>query len=32
MQTFFTIPHLALGAELSRDYHQRSVVMGYNTL
>jgi Na+/melibiose symporter-like transporter len=26
------MPHLALGAELSTDYHQRSVVMSYGTL
>ncbi|MEM7099905.1 MAG: MFS transporter [Pseudomonadota bacterium] len=30
--TMFNIPHLALGAELSEDYLQRSVVMSYNTI
>lgn len=30
--TLYQIPHLALGAELSNDYHQRSVVMSYSTL
>lgn len=28
--TLFAVPHLAMGAELSKDYHQRSVVMSYN--
>lgn len=28
--TLYAVPHLALGAELSTDYHQRSTVMGYN--
>ena len=27
--TLYQIPHLALGAELTQDYHQRSVVMSY---
>ena len=27
--TFFSIPHDALGAELSQDYEERSVIMGY---
>ena len=27
--TLFQVPHLALGAELATDYHQRSVVMSY---
>ena len=30
--TLFTVPHLALGAELSDDYDERSKVMSYNTL
>ena len=30
--TLFTVPHLALGAELSDDYDERSRVMSYNTL
>jgi GPH family glycoside/pentoside/hexuronide:cation symporter len=30
--TLYQIPHLALGAELSNDYHQRSIVMSYSTL
>lgn len=30
--TLFAIPHLALGAELSDDYIQRSVVMSYNAI
>jgi GPH family glycoside/pentoside/hexuronide:cation symporter len=33
LRTFMTVyhvPHLALGAELSRDYNQRSKVMSYN--
>lgn len=29
-QTFYQVPHLALGAELSKDYRERSVVMSYN--
>ena len=32
MVTMFNIPHLALGAELSEDYLQRSVIMGYNAV
>lgn len=28
--TFYAVPHLALGAELSSDYHERSNVMSYN--
>lgn len=28
----YHVPHLALGAELSSDYRERSVVMGYNTI
>jgi Na+/melibiose symporter-like transporter len=30
--TLYQIPHLALGAELSKDYHQRSIVMSYATI
>ena len=28
--TFYHIPHLALGAELAQDYHQRSTLFGFN--
>ena len=28
--TLYAVPHLALGAELSKDYHERSTIMGYN--
>ena len=31
-QTFFTIPYLALGAELSTDYIERSKIMSFNLL
>jgi glycoside/pentoside/hexuronide:cation symporter, GPH family len=30
--TVYHVPHLALGAELSTDYRERSVVMSYNTI
>lgn len=30
--TLYQVPHLALGAELSNDYHQRSVIMSYSSL
>lgn len=30
--TLYQVPHLALGAELSSDYHQRSVVLAYGAL
>lgn len=30
--TFYHVPHLALGAELSDDYRERSVVMAYNSV
>jgi GPH family glycoside/pentoside/hexuronide:cation symporter len=30
--TFYHIPHLALGAELATDYHQRSTLYSFNTL
>ena len=28
--TFYHVPHLALGGELSSDYHERSKIMSYN--
>ena len=28
--TFYHIPHLALGAEMAHDYHQRSTLFGFN--
>ncbi|MDA1074908.1 MAG: MFS transporter [Proteobacteria bacterium] len=31
-QTLFAVPHLALGAELSDDYNERSKVMSYNNV
>jgi Na+/melibiose symporter-like transporter len=31
-QTLYHVPHLALGAELSNDYRERSVIMAYNAL
>ena len=31
-QTFYHVPHLALGAEMTTDYGERSVLMGYNTV
>jgi glycoside/pentoside/hexuronide:cation symporter, GPH family len=30
--TLYQIPHFALGAELTEDYHQRSIVMSYSTV
>jgi Na+/melibiose symporter-like transporter len=30
--TLYQVPHLALGAELSTDYRERSVVMAYNSI
>lgn len=30
--TLYSVPHLALGAELSDDYRERSVVMSYNAI
>lgn len=30
--SLYHVPHLALGAELTSDYHERSVVMSYNSL
>ena len=31
-QTFYQVPHLALGAEMTSDYRERSVLMSYNTI
>lgn len=31
-QTLYHVPHLALGAEMTVDYHERSVLMSYNTV
>ena len=30
--TLFFVPHLALGGELSKDYHERTTIMSYNNL
>ncbi len=30
--TLFAVPHLAMGAELSEDYDERSVIMSYNNI
>lgn len=30
--TFYHVPHLALGAELTTDYRERTVVMSYNSI
>ena len=30
--TLYFVPHLALGGEISRDYHERSSIMSYNNL
>jgi GPH family glycoside/pentoside/hexuronide:cation symporter len=30
--TLYFVPHLALGGEMSKDYHERSSVMSYNNL
>lgn len=30
--TFYYVPHLALGAEMAHDYHQRSTVFAYSTV
>ena len=30
--TLYQVPHLALGAELTSDYHQRSIVMSYTAI
>ena len=31
-KTFYTVPHAALGAELTEDYHERTSIFGYNTV
>jgi Na+/melibiose symporter-like transporter len=31
-QTIFAVPHLAMGAELSDNYHERSKIMSYNNI
>ncbi len=31
-QTFYQVPHLALGAEMTSGYRERSVLMSYNTV
>ena len=31
-QTFYQVPHLALGAEMTSDYRERSVLMSFNTI
>jgi len=31
-QTLYQVPHLALGAEMTEDYRERSVLMSYNTV
>ena len=31
-QTLYQVPHLALGAEITSDYRERSVLMSYNTV
>jgi Na+/melibiose symporter-like transporter len=31
-QTLYLVPHLALGAEMTTDYGERSVLMSYNTI
>jgi Na+/melibiose symporter-like transporter len=30
--SLYHVPHLALGAELTSDYHERSIVMSYNSI
>jgi len=30
--TFYLVPHLAFGAELSDDYRERTVIMSYNSV
>ena len=30
--SLYHVPHLALGAELTKDYHERSIVMSYNSI
>ena len=31
-KTFYTVPHAALGAELTEDYHERTSIFGYNAV
>lgn len=31
-KTFFTVPHAALGAELTDDYHERTSIFGYSAV
>jgi Na+/melibiose symporter-like transporter len=31
-KTFYTVPHAALGAELTEDYHERTSVFGYSSV
>ena len=31
-KTFYTVPHAALGAELTEDYHERTSIFGYSTV
>jgi GPH family glycoside/pentoside/hexuronide:cation symporter len=31
-KTFYTVPHAALGAELTEDYHERTSIFGYNSV
>ena len=31
-QTFFSVPHLAMGAELSKSYYERTRIMSFNAL
>ena len=31
-KTFYSVPHAALGAELTDDYHDRTKIFGFNTL
>ena len=31
-KTFYSVPHAALGAELTEDYHERTSIFGYNSL
>ncbi len=31
-KTFYTVPHAALGAELTEDYHERTSIFGFSTV
>ena len=31
-KTFYTVPHAALGAEMTEDYHERTSIFGYNSV